>query len=147
MNTHPIRRTALGLAATLLAAGTALAGGQQIAAEVATDGKAILVHTYHCGTPAAIKLTGTAVGLVNGERRQIPLAITRTADLAVFSVARQWPSEGAWVLTLTGAGERSVSSLVELASGSQLKIVSQSSRYEPAPEREISAALTRLAQK
>jgi hypothetical protein len=123
------------------------AGGQQIAAEVAPDGKTILVRTYRCGTPASLTVTGTAEGLVQGQRRCIPLKIERSAEPAVFSVARQWPSEGAWVLTFTAAGERAASALVELSAGSSLKIVSQESRYTPAATREVEAALARLAKR
>jgi len=134
------------LAAVLLAsAGTAFAGGQQIAAEVAPDGKALLVRTYRCGTPASLAVSGAAEGLVNGQRRRISLSIGRTAEPGVFSVAQQWPSEGVWVLTLTAAGQRSASALVELAAGPKLKIASQESRYSPAAPREVEAALARQA--
>jgi hypothetical protein len=137
---------ALAVGASLVP-GTVFAGGQQIAAEISPDGKRVLVHTYRCGTPAAVAVTGSAEGLVNGQRRQMPLTITRTDDPAVFSIARQWPEDGVWVLTLTGSGERSASALVELAPGPKLKIASQESRYTPAELREVDAALARQARK
>jgi hypothetical protein len=131
----------------VLVPGTVFAGGQQIAAEISPDGKSVLVRTYRCGTPASVAVTGSAEGLVNGQRRRLPLTITRTDDPAVFSIARQWPDDGVWVLTLTGSGQRSASALVELAPGPKLKIASQESRYDPAGEREVDAALARQARK
>jgi hypothetical protein len=155
MTDRPVRSSATRLgrlvplaAAILLASTTAAhAGGQQISAEVAPDGKGLLVRTYRCGTPASLSLTGTAEGLVNGQRRQIPLKMAQVADSAVFSVAQQWPGDGAWVLTFTAAGERSASAIVELAAGPKLKIASQESRYAPAALREVEAVLARMARR
>jgi hypothetical protein len=148
MKRRSLVRAGAGLLAAAAAsshASAAFAGGQQIAAEVAADGKTMLVRTYRCGTPARLAVSGAAEGLVDGQRRRIPLTIARTGDPAVFSVTRQWPSEGAWVLTFTAAGERPASALVELAPGPALKIASQESRYTPAAAREIDAALARRA--
>jgi hypothetical protein len=131
----------------VLVTGSVFAGGQQIAAEIGPDGKSVLVRTYRCGTPAGVAVTGSAEGLVNGQRRRVPLTIARTDDPAVFSITRQWPDDGVWVLTLTGSGERSASALVELAPGPKLKIASQESRYTPAELREVDAALARQARK
>ena len=141
------RLVPVAAALVLASAAAAFAGGQQIAAEVAPDGKTLLVRTYRCGSPASLAVTGTAEGLVNGQRRTIPLTITRASEPAVFSVVPQWPSEGAWVLTFTAAGERSASALVELAAGPKLKIASQESRYVPAAKGEVDAALTRQARR
>jgi len=136
-------RTPLAVAILLVATGAAFAGGQQIAAEVAPDGKTILVRTYRCGTPSSLVVTGTAEGSLNGLRRHLPLSIARTDEPGVFSVAQQWPQEGTWVLTFTAAGKRPASALIELAPGPKLKIASQESRYTPVAAQEVEAALAR----
>lgn len=119
----------------------AAAGGQQVAAEVAPDGQSLVVRTYRCGSPATLSLAGSAEGLVAGQRRTIPLEIHFAKKPGVFTVARQWPAEGTWVLTFSVSGGRAASALVELAPGPSLHIASQESTYErPSPKR-VEAAL------
>jgi hypothetical protein len=135
-----MRKGAVFAAAALAGlAATAHAGGQQIAAEVRPDGQSLVVRTYRCGLPASLALTGSAHGLVGGDRRTIPLKIHRDSEPGAFTVARQWPAEGSWVLTFAVAGGRSAA--VELAPGPGLRIVSQESVYDAPSPRRIEAAL------
>src|SRR5437868_1676283 len=69
-----------GLAAALSAflAAPALAGPPWISIELpvnpydeSTRGAFLLVHEFHHGTPVSYIVTGTAEGIVNGERRSI----------------------------------------------------------------------------
>lgn len=128
-----------------LVAGNALAGGQQVAVEVAPDGQSLLVRTYRCGTPAEIVVTGTAEGLVDGQRRTLDLKLTSTRQPGVFAVARQWPAQGAWVLTFTAQGKAFATALVELQPGAVLRIASQESSYTKLTRNQVLAALERLA--
>jgi hypothetical protein len=66
-----------------------------------TRGALMLVHTYHHGTPTASPLSGTAEGLVSGERRSLPLEITPTARPGSYAVRGSIPREGAWIVVLT----------------------------------------------
>ena len=142
MKMRPVSGIAVALA---LVAGYASAGGQQIQVEVAKDARSLLVRTYHCGTPAEIAVVGTAEGVVNGQPRTLPLTVARTGEDGVFSVARQWPAEGAWVLTFTTERGAFVNALVELKPGAALAIASQESSRDKVSRGRISAALQRLA--
>jgi hypothetical protein len=133
------------VAFTLALAGDAFAGGQQIAVEVAKGGDSLLVRTYHCGTPGDIQLKGTAEGVANGQPTSVTLKLTPTGEPGVYSVSRQWPAEGAWVLTFTNAGQAFVNALVELQPGATLKIASQESSREKLTRPRIDAALRRVA--
>jgi len=77
-----------GLAAALSAflAAPALAGPPWISIELpvnpydeSTRGAFLLVHEFHHGTPVSYIVTGTAEGIVNGERRSIKLEFSETA--------------------------------------------------------------------
>jgi hypothetical protein len=133
----------LSLSLTFAVSGVAFAGGQQIAVEVAKDGKSLLVHTYRCGTPSEFTVIGTADGLVDGQARSLPLKLTRTAEASVFAVERQWPSEGRWVLTFRTEGGAFVNALVELQPGATLRIASQESTYRKITPSQIATALQR----
>ena len=140
-------RTLLALGFGLTFAGNALAGGQQIAVDVAPDGGSLLVRTYHCGTPAEIRLTGSAEGVVNGQPRSVALKLARTNEAGVFVVSRQWPAEGSWVLTFTNEAGAFVNALVELQPGAALKIASQESSRNKLTRPRIDEALKRVAQR
>ncbi len=135
-------------ALALAVAGLALhasAGGQQVVAEVSADGQSVVVRTYRCGTPSSLSLRGTAEGLVSGQRRTLEIEITRGAEPGVFSVARQWPTEGRWALVFTVSGGHDVSTLAALEPGTALRIAEQKMSFsKPSPER-IEAMLTGAA--
>jgi len=125
----------------LSVATAAFAGGQQVTLEVSKDAKSMLVRTFRCGTPSKISVQVTAEGLLNGERRSLPLEVEPTSEPGVFRVARQWPAEGTWVLTATARGEGSVSALVRLAPGAKLEIVSQRMTHAAIDETQLAVAL------
>jgi hypothetical protein len=79
-----------------------------------TRGAALVVHTFHHGTPIFFDISGTAEGLVNGERRSIELEFDQTSRTGVYAVKQQWPAEGSWVLAITTAGNADASLVVEL---------------------------------
>jgi hypothetical protein len=85
-----------------------------------TRGAHLLVHAYYHGTPIAYPVSGTAEGLVNGERRTITLRFETTSRTGVYALRRQWPSEGVWALVINvtqgGDGDGNVAqALVELS--------------------------------
>jgi hypothetical protein len=79
-----------------------------------TRDAALVIHAFHHATPAGVPLTATAEGLVNGERRSVELELGETSRGSVYAVTQQWPSEGYWVLAITGGAHSDVSLLVEL---------------------------------
>src|SRR5207249_1680231 len=105
-----LRRTrSLGLAAALvtLLAAPALAGPPWISIELpvnpydqSTRGAFLLVHSFHHGTPTGYIVTGTAEGIVNGERRSIKLAFSETSRDGVYALKRMWPTDGVWTLVI-----------------------------------------------
>jgi len=138
-----MQKTLVAAVAVLGLASLAQAGGQQVVARVSDDGQSVVVRTYSCGTPSSLALRGTAEGLVSGERRSMELAVTPGNEPGVFRVARQWPTEGRWVLVLNVIGQNGVSTLVTLEPGASLRIAEQKQSFErPQPDR-IATALGR----
>ena len=85
----------------------------------------LLVHTFHHGTPIVAPVTGKAEGVVGGERRSVTLKFSGTSRTGVFALNKQWPSEGTWVLFITGSQgpEDDVTAVVELAANGQVAAV------------------------
>jgi hypothetical protein len=85
----------------------------------------LLVHAFHHGTPMAFPVSGTAEGIVNGERRSVRLEFTRNSRNGVYALARQWPVEGTWTLAIAvtqGKDDRAWA-LVELARSGEVASV------------------------
>ncbi len=60
----------------------------------------LLVHAFHHGTPVAVPVSGTAEGLVNGERRSVKLAFTTTSRAGAYALTNQWGDAGIWTLVI-----------------------------------------------
>ena len=80
----------------------------------ATRGAAFLVHAYHHGSPAGFPVTGTADGLVDGERQSVDLEFRETSRPGVYAVNQQWPAKGHWIVTVSVVGAADASVIVEL---------------------------------
>jgi hypothetical protein len=78
----------------------------------------LLVRAYSCGQPTAAAVTGTAEGMVGGERRTVPLVLDATGATGVYAVRKQWPSEGTWVLAFSTTIGGEASALVTLETAS-----------------------------
>lgn len=85
----------------------------------------LLVHTFHHGTPIVAPVTGKAEGIVSGERRSVALKFGGTSRTGVYALNKQWPSEGTWVLFITGSQgpNDDVTAVVELAANGQVASV------------------------
>src|SRR5690554_4772052 len=84
----------------LTAIGVVLAGGFQISVEPGPDiNSALIVKTFGCYTPSDAELTGTAEGIIRGERKTVGLNFKHSKK-GIFTVAKQWPDEGVWVITI-----------------------------------------------
>jgi hypothetical protein len=111
----------LGGVLLLAISSSALAGGFQLSVETPSSSSdpqmkdvVLVARTYGCHQPADAKLSATAEGLVNGARKTVALEL-RSIGSGVYAIKQQWPSEGTWVLALTGAYNGMTSSvLVEL---------------------------------
>jgi hypothetical protein len=122
------RLLALCLLIGLALAPAAFAGGFQLSAEVPAANNdpelkdAVLVlRTFGCYQPTDAALSGTAEGIVNGRRQSVALELSPTSK-GVVRVKQQWPSEGTWVLAITGSYRGMVNSLiVELGPGGKVR--------------------------
>ncbi|HEX4933539.1 MAG TPA: hypothetical protein VFV33_10200 [Gemmatimonadaceae bacterium] len=114
----------------------------------------LVVHAFHHGTPTGFPVSGTAEGIVDGERRSIPLRFTPTSRTGAYALTRQWPSDGTWTLVVSVAQgpEDTVSAVVELGRTGEVAAVRVPTRRRdgwtiPAPVvmAEVEAALRQRA--
>ena len=104
--------------AMLLASSPAFAGGFQLSVET-PGGSAdpqlrdvvLIARTYGCHQPADAKLSATAEGIVDGNRKSLPLEM-RSIGSGVYAIRQQWPSEGTWVLAIGGSYNGMQSSVI-----------------------------------
>jgi hypothetical protein len=83
------------------------------------QGAYLLVHTFHHEQAGAFTVEARAEGLVNGQRKTLPLTLERTDRDGVYALKQTWPETGDWVIVIVGApGEGSVTALVSIADGS-----------------------------
>ena len=79
----------------------------------------LVVHTFHHQQPIGFPVSGRAEGLVQGKRRTLTLSFSTTSKDGVYTLTRQWPADGTWLLviqTTQGAGEgNTVTAVVDLA--------------------------------
>jgi len=76
-------------------------------------GAVVTIKAVGCHDPATAKVTATAVGVVNGERRTIPLELKPLGEPGAYALSQQWPKEGRWVIELVGRnGEQFTNTLI-----------------------------------
>lgn len=124
-----MRRSLLSLAAVVtLAAATASpawAGPPWLSIEFpanpmnkSAQGAFLLVHTFHHEQVATFTVEARAEGMVNGQRKTLPLTLDRTDKDGVYALKQAWPETGDWVIVIVGApGDGSVTALVSIADG------------------------------
>src|SRR5688500_9761462 len=101
-----MRITRLVAVASLLTV-TAFAGPPWISIETpanpydsASRGAYLLVHAFHHGTPMNFPVSGTAEGIVKGERKTVALEFKSTSRPGVYALHKQWTDDGVWTLVL-----------------------------------------------
>jgi hypothetical protein len=124
----PVRTKILGLAATLGAAVSLMAGafvlqiGKPSANPEAQAKNAVLVvRGVACVEQSKTTVTGTAEGIVNGRHESLPLMLIPLSAQSTYAVTQQWPAEGNWVLTFVMANphfQSQQSAIVKLDNGS-----------------------------
>ncbi|MCU1275937.1 MAG: hypothetical protein JWO48_3368 [Bryobacterales bacterium] len=128
-----------------LAGGFFLTIGSPVAANVPqVKGAVLVVRPDGCEEPAKAQITGTAEGIVNGARRSVPLKLATLPTPGVYAVNREWPSEGVWVVSLTGNYRGlTTSAIVPIGPKGFMR---ESSKFFPraASEGEIEASLKSL---
>jgi hypothetical protein len=98
----------------------------------ATRDAFLVVHAFHHGSPMAFPVSGTAEGLVNGQRRSITLDFQNASRTGEFALRKQWPDQGIWTLVIGVAQgpEDRVTAVVDLASDGQVARVTVPTRRE-----------------
>ena len=66
--------------------------------EALTKHAVLVLRTSACHSPEKTSLTATAEGVIDGQRRTIPLKLIPLSTPRTFAIAREWPSGGTWVL-------------------------------------------------
>jgi hypothetical protein len=75
----------------------------------------LAVEISGCHDPGKATISATAEGLVDGKRQSIPLNVTATGKPGSYTIKKQWPSTGAWVLAFTSKVDGlAATALVEL---------------------------------
>ena len=69
--------------------------------DAATRNAFLVVHAFHHGDASGMPVTGTAEGLVGGERRSITLQFSATSRPGAYALRKQWPDPGVWTLVIT----------------------------------------------
>ena len=143
----------------VLAWGTsALAGGFQLEVQAPPESDAelknaaMVVRTYGCHQPSDANVTASAEGLIAGKRQSVKLDLVSTSK-GVYAINKQWPSEGYWVVTITGSYNGLTSSaLVRLGPDGKIQAASGAKKDKPVQivarklsAEEIDAALESLA--
>jgi hypothetical protein len=132
---------ALALAAQLNAGGLTLTLGSPEANSEAKAANAVLTaRVLGCHEPADAKVTGTAIGIVDGRRETIPLKLTALRVPGMYALTRQWPAQGSWVIHLTAELGGVASVLVPAGPGGVDRYAAKHMRGRP-PADQIEAML------
>jgi|SRR5688572_19914950 hypothetical protein len=95
--------------------------------DAASRGAFLLVHAFHHGTPVNFPVSGTAEGIVKGERKTVSLEFKTTSRPGVYALHKQWADEGTWTLVVgvtQGEGEmNTVKAVVELGANGKVASV------------------------
>ncbi|HEU4563333.1 MAG TPA: hypothetical protein VFS05_01745 [Gemmatimonadaceae bacterium] len=85
----------------------------------------LLVHAFHHGTPSSFPVSGTAEGIVRGQRRSVRLDFGTTSRVGTYALRRQWPTEGTWtlVISVAQAPEDLATAVVELGTDGRVASV------------------------
>ena len=128
-----LKRFAIAAALSSIAITTALAGPPWIAIEYPvnphdpnTRGAFCTVRTYHHGDLMSYEVTGTAEGLVNGNRETVRLDIRRLPQAGMYVVRWQKPAQGKWALVISTSrdGHFMATALVDVDSRGRVAMVS-----------------------
>ena len=97
--------------------------------DAATKDAFLVVHAFHHGQAMAFPVSGTAEGLVNGERRSITLDFQKASRTGEYALRKQWPDQGTWTLVLKVLqGEDGVSAVVDLGADGKVSRVNVPTR-------------------
>ena len=77
----------------------------------------LYVHTFHHADAAEASVSASAEGIVAGARRSVALELRKSSRPGTYSLRRQWPAEGTWMLVVrmrAGGGGNGATALVDI---------------------------------
>ena len=80
-------------------------GNPEASAEARQTNAVVTIKATGCHDPAAAKVTATAIGIVDGQRRSIALKLDKLSEPGAYALSQQWPKEGKWVIELVGRND------------------------------------------
>jgi nitrogen fixation protein FixH len=112
-----------------------------------TKNVVVMARALACDDETSVQMTGTAEGVVNGQRQSLKLELMPMATPGVFAVRKQW-SDGTWIVNLTATcpGRKATAgALVALDQNSALLRNKTKLLERAATEREVTSLLKDLA--
>jgi hypothetical protein len=90
------------LAAVSLLAGALVVeiGNPRANPEALSKHAALVARTTACHSPEKTSMTATAEGILDGQRRSIPLELIPLSTPGTFAITHQWPSSGTWAVKI-----------------------------------------------
>lgn len=100
--------------------------------DASTKNAFLLVHAFHHGTPTNFPVSGTAEGIVRGERKTVSLEFQTTSRPGVFALKKQWASDGTWtlVVSVSQGPDDAVYAVVDLGANGLVAAVNVPTRTE-----------------
>lgn len=136
----PVAASAAGFALTIgppVAAGTNAKVVKKVAALFA-------VRLEECPDPSKARISATAEGAVNGARSSAAALVEPAGQAGVYLVSRNWPNEGAWVVSLSATcGGAKAGAIVPIGPQGFLRDSIESFSRAPDPA-EVDSALRNL---
>ena len=103
----------LTLAGQLFAGGFWLQLGNPEASPEARKLNAVVtIKAFGCHDPAKATFTATAIGMENGQRKEIALKLEPLSEPGFFALTQQWPKEGKWVIRMVGKNDQQFTNLL-----------------------------------
>ncbi len=133
----------LALAAQVQAGGFWLTLGNPGAnSEARALNAAVTVKAIGCVEPVRdAKITGNAIGIVDGKRHTIPLKLTPMREPGMFAVAKQWPDQGRWIVQFVGRSGAAVTTTLAAIGPEGVDRYNKKEMRGQASEAQISALL------
>jgi hypothetical protein len=116
-------------------------GNPQASAEARQHHAVLTIQAVGCHDPASARVTGDAIGLVDGQVQTIALKLIPLTAPGSYALAEQWPATGHWVIRLVARnGDQFTNTLVTAGPQGLDRLHAKSDR-RPFADNEVRALL------